>query len=53
MLTEVPLDITDLGSVRIVSTYNDSTDVFVNNAAVLLPSDGVLGEVDFRQVMQI
>jgi len=56
MLTEVPRDVTDLGSVReaarIVSTYNDSIDVLVNNAAVLSPSDGVLEEVDFGQVMQ-
>ena len=56
MLTEVPLDITDLGSVReaarIVSTYNDSIDVLVNNAAVLSRLDGVLEEVDFGQVMQ-
>lgn len=39
------LDVTDLESVReaarIVSTYNDSIDVLVNNAAVLSPSDAV------------
>ena len=56
MLTEVSRDITDLGSVReaarIVSTYNDSIDVLVNNAAVLSRLDGVLEEVDFGQVMQ-
>ena len=56
MLTEVTLDVTDLESVReaarIVSTYNDSIDVLVNNAAVLSTSDGVLEEVDFGQVIQ-
>tara|TARA_B100000809_G_scaffold90172_1_gene88704 strand:- start:740 stop:949 length:210 start_codon:yes stop_codon:yes gene_type:complete len=56
MLTEVTRDVTDLESVReaarIVSMYNDSIDVLVNNAAVWSPSDGVLEEVDFGQVMQ-
>ena len=56
MLTEVTRDVTDLESVReaarIVSMYNDSIDVLVNNAAVWSPSDGVLEAVDFGQVMQ-
>lgn len=56
MPTEVTRDVTDLESVReaarIVSTYNGSIDVLVNNATVLSPSDGVLEEVDFGQVMQ-
>ena len=50
------LDVTDLESVReaarIVSTYNDSIDVLVNNAAVLSPSGGVLEGVGFGQVIQ-
>jgi hypothetical protein len=52
MLTELPLDVADLEAARIVSTYNDSIDVLVNNTAALSPSDGVLGDVDFGQVMQ-
>jgi len=45
-------DVTGLESARIVSTYNDSIDVLVNNAVVLSPSDGVLEWVDFGQVIQ-
>ena len=56
MLTEVPLDVTDLGSVReaarIVSSFSDSIDVLVNNAAVLSPLDGVLEEADLGEVMR-
>lgn len=56
MLTEVPLDVTDLASVsraaQAVGELTDHVDVLINNAGVLSDRDGELEELDFSAVMQ-